>query len=185
MDSNKDLVDHLKRKDRIRTRKVEEAFRAVDRGEFTDEPYIDRPQRIAEGSTISAPHIVAEMLEILKPEGKVLEMGSGSGYVLALLDEIAEEAVGVERNSSLVKKSRKRTGLRVIHGDSPPDESFDQVMYSFATTDEKAREALEKTEASKVLAPIRNGKQELRLYRPGKVERLMDVRFVEERKGLS
>lgn len=183
MNTNDELVDYLIEKGDIETERIEEAFRKVDRAEFVDKnPYADRPAYLEEGSTVSAPHMVAQMLEILQPHGKILEMGSGSGYVLALLTELADEVVGVERIKSLVEESREKVpDARVIHGDSVPNEEFDKVLYSFAT--ENVEEALNYSEL--VVAPvIEDGRQVLKKFENDREEVFAQVRFVEEQKGL-
>lgn len=105
--------------------RVLEAFAAVDRADFISPElekmaYDDVPLPIGKGQTISQPYTVAVMLSLLSLRSgqKVLEAGSGSGYVLALLSHIVEEkgrVYGVEVLSDLVKKSRKSlTGLKNI-----------------------------------------------------------------------
>jgi protein-L-isoaspartate(D-aspartate) O-methyltransferase len=80
---------------------VEEAFR--------DQAYGDFPLPIGSGQTISQPYIVALMTSSLRLTGveKVLEIGTGSGYQTAVLAEIAERVVTVERISSLARKTRR------------------------------------------------------------------------------
>jgi len=183
METNDELIDHLIKRGDIQSKRIEEAFRKVDRAKFVDSrPYMDRPSYLEEGSTVSAPHIVAQMLEILEPEGKILEMGSGSGYVLALLSELSDEVVGVERIKSLVEKSREKVPeAQVIHGDSIPNEEFDKIIYSFATQD--VREAL--NHPNIVVAPVvEDDSQILKKFENGEVKEVTRVRFVEERKGL-
>ncbi|NMB99787.1 MAG: protein-L-isoaspartate O-methyltransferase, partial [Thermoanaerobaculaceae bacterium] len=72
--------------------RIHRAFLEVDRRFFVPEEYIsksygDHPVSIGSGQTISQPAMVAEMLweAQIKEGDKVLEVGSGSGYVLALL----------------------------------------------------------------------------------------------------
>ncbi|MBN1152291.1 MAG: protein-L-isoaspartate(D-aspartate) O-methyltransferase [Dehalococcoidia bacterium] len=69
--------------------------------------YEDRPLGIGYGQTISQPYIVAMMLEALelKETDKVLEVGSGSGYVTAILGELAARVIGVEIVPELVDYS--------------------------------------------------------------------------------
>lgn len=79
---NNDLVSQLKRNKIIKTQRVEEAMRKVDRGNYCDfAAYMDSPQSIGYGVTISAPHMHAHALEMLKDhlyEGaKALDVGSG------------------------------------------------------------------------------------------------------------
>jgi len=58
--------------------------------EIKDEAYVDTPLPIGEGQTISAPHMVAIMVEKLQlePGLTVLEIGAGSGYHAAVSAEL-------------------------------------------------------------------------------------------------
>src|SRR5213082_1606571 len=83
--------------------RVLNAMARVPRHEFAperyrDQAYEDHPLPIAEGQTISQPYIVAIMLETLalSSEDKVLEVGTGSGYLTALLAELASTVVSIE-----------------------------------------------------------------------------------------
>ena len=80
-----------------------EAMRKVKRHLFVpkgsiDDAYDDRPLSIGYGQTISQPFIVAYMTEILrlKPNFKVLEIGTGSGYQAAVLAEIIDTVFTIE-----------------------------------------------------------------------------------------
>jgi protein-L-isoaspartate(D-aspartate) O-methyltransferase len=92
---------------------------------FRDQAYEDHPLPIGEGQTISQPYIVARMLEALAltPADRVLEVGTGSGYVTALLAELAAQVFSVERHGALAAAARAllaRMGyanVRVIVGD--------------------------------------------------------------------
>ena len=55
--------------------------------------YANRPLSIGHGQTISQPYIVALMTHLLEvePGGRVLEIGTGSGYQAAVLAELATE----------------------------------------------------------------------------------------------
>jgi protein-L-isoaspartate(D-aspartate) O-methyltransferase len=77
---------------------------------FHDEAYADRALPIACGQTISQPYVVAYMSEQLdvKPEHKVLEVGTGSGYQAAILSRLAREVVTVERYRTLAEAARGR-----------------------------------------------------------------------------
>jgi protein-L-isoaspartate(D-aspartate) O-methyltransferase len=59
--------------------------------EIADQAYIDSPQPIGGGQTISAPHMVAIMTDLLRvgEDSKVLEVGTGSGYQAAIIAELA------------------------------------------------------------------------------------------------
>jgi protein-L-isoaspartate(D-aspartate) O-methyltransferase len=60
--------------------------------------YDNRPLPIGHGQTISQPLIVAVMTHLLhlRPDARVLEVGTGSGYQTAILAELAKEVVTIE-----------------------------------------------------------------------------------------
>ena len=70
--------------------------------------YRDHPLPIGYDQTISQPYIVAFMTEALqlKPNDKVLEIGTGSGYQAAVCAEIARQVYTIE----IVKPLAKRAG---------------------------------------------------------------------------
>ena len=89
------------------------AFRRVPRHEFVpqeywDEAYGDHPIPIGNGQTISQPYMVALMTECLRLKGseRVLEIGAGSGYQAAIIAELAESVISVERIAPLANKCR-------------------------------------------------------------------------------
>jgi protein-L-isoaspartate(D-aspartate) O-methyltransferase len=94
--------------------KIIEILESTDRGHFIPhgfKPYDDKPQRIGFGATISAPHMHAYTLnwleKYLKPDIKVLDIGSGSGYLtLCLAKMIGRGKVfGVDHIEELVDQS--------------------------------------------------------------------------------
>ena len=99
----------------IRDERVLAAMRKVPRHEFVPPEeklvaYSDNPLPIGQGQTISQPYIVALMTELLelKPEDKVFEVGTGSGYQTAILAEIAKEIYSVEIVEPLYKQAKTR-----------------------------------------------------------------------------
>jgi protein-L-isoaspartate(D-aspartate) O-methyltransferase len=72
--------------------------------------YDNRPLPIGHGQTISQPLIVAVMTHLLhlEPEGRVLEVGTGSGYQTAILAEVAKEVVTIEVVEDLAEAARTR-----------------------------------------------------------------------------
>ena len=106
------MVEHQLRGRGIRDERVLDAMRRVPRHEFTaeryrDQAYEDHPLPIGEGQTISQPYIVGIMLEALslQPTDRVLEVGTGSGYVAALLAELAAQVFSVERHRTLAHQA--------------------------------------------------------------------------------
>lgn len=94
MRSNDYMVDRLIAHGLLRSDRVIEAFRSVDRRIFCPGPFpfADSPQAIGHGQTISAPHMVAIMSEALEaaPGHRVLEVGGGCGYQAAILGRIVD-----------------------------------------------------------------------------------------------
>jgi protein-L-isoaspartate(D-aspartate) O-methyltransferase len=112
--------------------------------EYRDQVYEDHPIPIGEGQTVSQPYIVALMLEALalRPSDRVLEVGTGSGYLTALLSELTQHVYSVERQSSLARAARARLthlgciNLDVLIGDGshgvPEHAPFDAIIVSAA-----------------------------------------------------
>lgn len=71
--------------------------------------YMDYPLPIGFDQTISQPYIVAFMTEALqlKPNSKVLEIGTGSGYQAAVCAEIAQQVYTIEIVEGLAKRAKK------------------------------------------------------------------------------
>lgn len=86
------LADDLIQKGVLKTPRLVEAFRAVDRQDFVPEDekdlaYLDEALPIGNEQTISQPYTVAFMLELLQPQPgeNIMEIGYGSGWQTALL----------------------------------------------------------------------------------------------------
>jgi len=167
----------------IRDLRVLEAMRAVPRHEFVPEEFRDRayedcPLPIGEGQTISQPYIVAAMLErlALRETDRVLEVGTGSGYVTALLSVLCAEVFSVERCASLAHPARA-TLLRLgynnvaIHvGDGTLGWSevapFDAVLVSAATPEVPSSLFEQLREGGRMILPVGPAwSQELQLIR--------------------
>ncbi|MGC8777522.1 MAG: protein-L-isoaspartate(D-aspartate) O-methyltransferase [Candidatus Caldatribacteriaceae bacterium] len=131
----------------IRDRRVIEAFLKVPRhcfvpAEYQHLAYSDSPLPIGENQTISQPYIVALMLELLaiKPEDRILEIGTGSGYQTALLAELGKEVYSVERVKTLLRDARERldrlgyTNVFFFEGDGtkglPQFAPYDRIIVS-------------------------------------------------------
>ena len=109
----KKMVDTQVRARGIKDERVLRAMEKIPRHLFVDEgiinqAYDDNPLPIGERQTISQPYIVALMTEALQLTGreKVLEIGTGSGYQAALLAELADRVLSLERIASLASKAR-------------------------------------------------------------------------------
>merc|ERR1719266_476334 len=113
--SNDDLVDNLKGQGILNNEKTVQAMRAVDRKNYAKGvPYQDAPQGIGYGVTISAPHMHAHALELLKDQlgdgMKALDVGSGSGYLTACMAHMVGEkgkVVGIDHIDELVNWAKE------------------------------------------------------------------------------
>lgn len=116
----------------IRDHRVLDAMRHTPRHLFVDEAlssraYEDVALPIGHGQTISQPFIVALMTQALVEDvdhpGKALEIGTGCGYQAAILSQIYDQVVTVERIKELHKKARellfelKYRNVQAIYGD--------------------------------------------------------------------
>lgn len=136
----------------LRDLAVLRALEKVPREIFVPHRYADLAARdislpIGCGQTLSEPWLVARMIEALQvtPRHRVLEVGTGSGYATAILAEIAESVVSVERFQSLAIAARVRLeGLKlanvaVVFGDglavAPEAGVFDRILLHGAVAD--------------------------------------------------
>jgi protein-L-isoaspartate(D-aspartate) O-methyltransferase len=74
-----------------------------------DRAYDDAALPIGGGQTMSQPYIVAKMSELLSLDGdeRVLDVGTGSGYHAAVLAELADDVVTIERVPALAERARE------------------------------------------------------------------------------
>lgn len=87
---------------------------------YQKQAYGDHPLPIGKGQTISQPYIVAFMTAALnvKPEDRILEIGTGSGYQAAVLAELGCEVYSIEIIGSLGERAKKilsRLGYGKVH----------------------------------------------------------------------
>jgi protein-L-isoaspartate(D-aspartate) O-methyltransferase len=180
-DLNKDaLLEKLR--DRVSERVVEAMARTPRELFVPDhlraEAYYDHPLHIGWGQTISAPHMVAIMCEVLdlKEGMKVLEVGGGSGYHAAVMAELVGpdgHVYAVERIAELAREAMKNlssagySNVTVIVGDGscglPEYAPYDRISVACAAPDvpEPLKEQLKK--GGKLVVPVGSQYQELLL----------------------
>lgn len=131
----------------VTDQRVLAAMEAVPRERFVPAPrrisaHDDAALPIGLGQTISQPYVVALMLEAIAPHptDSALEIGTGSGYVAALLAELAAHVVTIERHDELARGASRQLGdlgyanVTVITGDGtlgwPTRAPYDGIVVS-------------------------------------------------------
>jgi len=109
----------------IADKRVLDALDGIPREAFVEEAlrskaYSDAALPIGEKQTISQPYIVARMCELIEPDGtgRVLEIGSGSGYHAAVLSRLFDQVYSVERIATFSKRARaavRALGIENVH----------------------------------------------------------------------
>ncbi|KKR31238.1 MAG: Protein-L-isoaspartate O-methyltransferase [Candidatus Falkowbacteria bacterium GW2011_GWF2_39_8] len=104
------LIDRLVQNNILQTQEIIAAFKKIKRSDFlprglNGQAELDMPISIGFGQTISQPSTVAFMLELLQPHSgdKIMDVGSGSGWTLALLAQIiaSGKVYGIEIKQEL------------------------------------------------------------------------------------
>lgn len=147
--ARRNMVESQLRARGISDERVLAAMARVPRHEFVaptyrEQAYEDHPIPIAEGQTVSQPFIVALMLESLDlaPSDRGLEVGTGSGYLTAVLAELCAQVYSIERHFRLADSAQRTlarlgyTNVRVLVGDGSeglaPEAPFDAIVVSAA-----------------------------------------------------
>jgi protein-L-isoaspartate(D-aspartate) O-methyltransferase len=167
----------------ISNERVLNAFLRVPRNEFVPEPYRDRayedhPLPIGDGQTISQPYIVAIMLQALelKHTDKVLEVGTGSGYVTALLAELTAQVYSVERHPALAAEAQRvlttlgYTNVAIVVGDGtaglPTHAPYNAIIVSAASSELPPALLSQLREGGRMIIPVGPAEsQQLQLIR--------------------
>ncbi len=184
----------------VRDERVLRALAAVPRERFVPEEeraraYENVALPIACAQTISQPAVVARMLELLelRPDDRVLDVGTGSGYHAALLGLLAAEVWTVERHAELSREAERvlddlgYANVRCVVGDGweglPDQAPFDAVNVAAATGEGLPRALMAQlAPGGRLVAPVGTRRQRLtRVCRTEsglEAERLDPVRFV-------
>ncbi|XP_061110734.1 protein-L-isoaspartate O-methyltransferase domain-containing protein 1 isoform X1 [Conger conger] len=126
-EDNDDLIDNLKEAQYIRTERVEQAFRAIDRGDYYLEGYRDNAYKDLawkHGNIhLSAPCIYSEVMEALKLQQGLsfLNLGSGTGYLSTMVGLIIGPFGvnhGVELHTDVVEYAREKLDDFIKNSDS-------------------------------------------------------------------
>jgi protein-L-isoaspartate(D-aspartate) O-methyltransferase len=155
-----------------------QAMRIVPRHQFVDsalatQAYEDTSLPIGLGQTISKPSVVARMLSLLHEGtrarasghlGRVLEIGTGCGYQTALLGQMAQRVLSIERLKPLHDKARANLGerrgghIRLVYGDGrvghAPNAPYDSVIAAAGGSDLPAAWLEQLADGGRLVAPM-------------------------------
>ena len=184
-EKRKSLVKEMSDSGFLKSAEIKGAFLAVKREaffpkEFENFAYSDEAFPIGFGQTISQPSTIAIMLEMLSPEKgmKILEIGAGSAYVIALLAQIVGQqgkVFGIEllpELKSLAEKNLKEAqckNFELLLGNGcngwREKKPFDRILISAACSEIPKALSTQLKENGKIVAPIGGSfSQELVLF---------------------
>jgi len=180
------LIKYLRGKGVLHMPRIEEALHKIRREDFVStnnqaEAYIDHPLGIGFGQTISQPSTVVFMLEKLSINigDNVLDVGSGSGWQLALAAELVGQSgrvTGIEIIQDLVMKARRNiakynfNNLQIIHGNGNEGFSlaapYDKIVVACAAKGDVPEALLKQLRlGGKLIIPVGDGVQDLLLIK--------------------
>lgn len=167
------LVARLRKAGCLKQKEVADAMLLVERHLFIPESqqskaYVDMPLHIGSGQTISAPHMVAMMTELLDvaPGLKVLEVGTGSGYQAAVLGQLLEGGIlyTIERISELAGRAEKLlaklgyVNVHVVVGEGTvgykKEAPYDRIIVTAAAPHVPRALLLQLADGGKLLIPV-------------------------------
>ncbi len=155
----------------IKNPRLLDAFAQVPRemfvpDEYRFQAYEDHPVPIGGGQTISQPYIVALMVQELdpRPDHRVLDVGSGSGYQTAILAKLAGHVYAVERLEQLAQRSIDILASLDIDNVSisthdgtlgwPEEAPFDRIICGAAAPDVPRAWTEQLSEGGRIIMPV-------------------------------
>lgn len=153
-----------------------EAFKTVRRENFVLEEFLfhayeDEMMPIGLKQYLNDPFTDASLLNVLdiKKEDNVLEIGSGSGYLCALMSHLAHEVYGVElldplfQKSSTIMKYFEYKNVSIVHGNGAHGylevAPFDKIIISFAMKDLPFKLVEQLAPNGRILVPLDDGNE--------------------------
>lgn len=187
------LIEELKQKG-IQSAEVLEAINRVPRHLFIESAFVQFAYRdaafpIAAGQTISQPYTVALQTQALqvKPQNRVLEVGTGSGYQAAVLLEMGATLYTIERQqelyhraSSLLKKLHYKANFYFGDGYKglPEKAPFEKIIVTAGAPYIPEELLLQLRVGGTMVIPLGNGKQTMT-----RIVRLSETEFEQEEMG--
>lgn len=179
----------------ITDEKVLTAINKVPRHCFFDQTliefsYIDKAFPIGSGQTISQPFTVAVQTQLLeiKPNEKVLEIGTGSGYQCAVLLELGAKVYSIERQEKLFNQTFKllhelKYRPTLMFGDGykgwPAYAPFDKIIITAAAENVPQELLKQLTVGGMMVVPVGGGQNQDML----RIKRISETEFKTEEFG--
>ena len=169
----KKLIDSIRDKG-ISDEVVLQAMLNIPRHYFLDTAldhiaYVDRAFPIAEGQTISQPYTVAYQTQLLnvKPNDRILEIGTGSAYQAIVLAEMGAQVFTIERQKKLFELNKtlylrkKYPGIKFFYGDGfeglPTFAPFNKIIITAAAPVVPPKLIEQLKQGGKMIIPLNEG----------------------------
>ena len=207
MNESKALLMLKLRQFGVSNSEILKSIETIDRSSFVSKSFLGRsfediPLPIECGQTISQPSLVAFMTQQLEipNRGKVLEIGTGSGYQTAILARLSSRVYSIERYKRLVDIAKVRlanlniSNVIILLQDGffgySPQAPFDRIIIT-AAVEEIPRLVISQLKVGGIMiVPVGLPNQKQSLLKVVKTEKgldikeLMSVRFVPMTEGL-
>ena len=207
MDESKALLMLKLRQFGVSNPEILKSIETIDRSSFVSKSFIGRsfediPLPIECGQTISQPSLVAFMTQQLEIpyRGKVLEIGTGSGYQTAILARLSSRVYSIERYKKLVDIAKVRlanlniSNVIILLQDGffgySPQAPFDRIIITAAVEEIPTLVITQLKVGGVMIVPVGLSNQKQTLLKVVKTEKgldikeLMSVRFVPMTEGL-
>lgn len=177
LESQKKALLHSLRKRGIKNEAILTALETVPRELFLptrahDQAYHDCAIPLKAGQSVSQPYVIALMLQHadLQSHHRVLEVGAGTGYVLALLEALVAEVYGIELDAELVRETQTRlqsldVQATICAGNGfdgwPEHAPYDRIIVSAAAKEIPRALVKQLTADGKMILPFGDEQQEL------------------------
>ena len=171
---------------------------------FASRAYLDMPLPIARGQTISQPTVVGIMTQALdiRPNHRILEIGTGSGYQAMVLSLLALRVYTMERHpvlsrsaQAIIRDRLKRENVTFVIADGilglPKAAPFDRIIVTAAYDDVPPALLDQLVDGGILVMPVRHSDAEQRLIKVSRSGTEIDctdmgaVRFVPLLEGVA
>ena len=207
MNESKALLMLKLRQNGVSNPEILKSIETLDRSSFVSKIFSNRSLEdialpIECGQTISQPSLVAFMTQQLEIpyRGKVLEIGTGSGYQTAILSRLSSRVYSIERYKKLVDIAKARladlniSNVIILLQDGflgySPQAPFDRIILTAAVEEIPSLVISQLKVGGIMIVPVGLSNQKQSLLKVVKTEKgldineLMSVRFVQMKEGL-